>query len=62
MESIDLAESLDSRLGAGHLRDLCLRLKPHNTVAAVREFLERAKGFVVGGVGIVTRLLGILGI
>jgi len=44
MESIDLAETLDSNTGADHLRDLYLRLKPHSTVPAVREFLERAKG------------------
>jgi hypothetical protein len=48
MESLDLAESMDSRLGAGHLRDLYLRLKPCAKVPAVREFLERAKGFVEG--------------
>jgi tetratricopeptide (TPR) repeat protein len=48
MESLELADSLDSRTGTGHLRDLCLRLKPHDNVPAVREFLERAKGFVEG--------------
>jgi len=46
MESLDLTESLDSRRGAGHLRDLYLRLKPYGKVPAVREFLERAKGLV----------------
>ncbi len=46
MQSIDLAESLDSRQGSGHLRDLCLRLKSYSKVPAVREFLERANGFV----------------
>ena len=52
MVSIDLAERLDSRLGAGprlgtgSLQDLCLHLTPHRTVPAVREFLEREK--VVG--------------
>ena len=48
MESIDLAETLDSNTGADHLRDLYLRLKPHSTAPAVREFLERAKAFVEG--------------
>ena len=46
MQSLDLTESLDSRRGAGHLRELCLRLKPYGKVPAVREFLERAKGLV----------------
>ncbi len=46
MESIDLAETLDSNTGADHLRDLYLHLKPHSTVPAVREFLERAKSVV----------------
>jgi len=46
MESLDLAESLDSRLGRGPLSNLCLHLKPHNKVPAVRDFLDRAKGFV----------------
>jgi len=50
MESIDLAETLDSNTGADHLRDLYLRLKPHGTVPAVREFLERANVFVEGRV------------
>ncbi len=48
MESLDLTESLDSRRGAGHLHDLYLRLKPYAKVPAVRDFLERAKGFVEG--------------
>ncbi|MGH3719319.1 MAG: hypothetical protein ACRDRI_10885 [Pseudonocardiaceae bacterium] len=47
MQSIDLAESLDSTRGAGRLRDLYLRMKPHGKVPAVRDFLERARGFVV---------------
>jgi tetratricopeptide (TPR) repeat protein len=47
MESLDLAESLDSRLGAGHLLDLYLRLKPYAKVPTVRDFLERAKGLVI---------------
>ena len=49
MESIDLAETLDSNTGADHLRGLYLRLKPHGTVRAVREFMERAKGGANGG-------------
>ncbi|MGH3872045.1 MAG: helix-turn-helix domain-containing protein [Pseudonocardiaceae bacterium] len=48
MESLDLIESLDSRLAIGRLRDLCLRLKPYAKVPVVREFLERAEGFVEG--------------
>jgi hypothetical protein len=46
MESLDLTESLDSRLAIGRLRDLYLRLKPYAKVPAVRDFLERAKGLV----------------
>ncbi len=46
LQSLNLAESLDSTRGAGRLCELSLRLKPHDTVPAVREFLERAKGFV----------------
>jgi transcriptional regulator with XRE-family HTH domain len=48
MQSIDLAESLDSTTGADHLRDLYVRLRPHRKVPAVRDFLERARGFVEG--------------
>jgi hypothetical protein len=48
MESLDLTESLDSRLAVGRLRDLCLRLKPYANVPTVRDFLERAKELVVG--------------
>ena len=48
MQSIDLAESLESNTGAGHLRHLYLRMQPHAEVPAVREFLERARGFVEG--------------
>ncbi|MGH3628217.1 MAG: hypothetical protein ACRDRL_12370, partial [Sciscionella sp.] len=43
MQSIDLAESLESSTGAGDLRDLYSRLKPHATLPAVRDFLERAR-------------------
>jgi hypothetical protein len=46
MESLDLTESLDSRLAIGRLHDLYLRLKPYAKVPAVRDFLERAKGLV----------------
>ncbi|MGH3940596.1 MAG: hypothetical protein ACRDTG_18555 [Pseudonocardiaceae bacterium] len=46
MESVDLAESLDSTRGLGLLHGLYLRLKPHGAVPAVRKFLERAKGLV----------------
>ncbi len=42
MQSMDLAESLDSARGADRLRDLYSRLKPHVKVPAVRDFLERA--------------------
>ncbi len=50
MQSLDLAESLDSTQGADLLHDLYLRMKPHNTVPAVRDFLERAEGFASGQV------------
>jgi transcriptional regulator with XRE-family HTH domain len=43
MQSIDLAESLDSTRGVGLLRDLYLRMKPHGEVPAVRDFLERTR-------------------
>lgn len=46
MQSIDIAESLESHTGAGHLRDLYFRMKPHGDVPAVRDFLERARGIV----------------
>ncbi|MGH3832228.1 MAG: helix-turn-helix domain-containing protein [Pseudonocardiaceae bacterium] len=45
MESIDLAEGLDSATGPG-LRDLYHELKPHAKVPAVRDFVERARGLV----------------
>ncbi len=44
MQSIDLAESLDSHAWAGHLRDLYFRMQPHGKIPAVQDFLERAKG------------------
>jgi hypothetical protein len=46
MESLDLAESLDSTRGTALLHDLYLRMKPHDTVPAVRDFLERVEGLV----------------
>ena len=46
MTSIDLVESLDSTRGIGHLQDLYRHMKPHAKVPAVRDFLERARGFV----------------
>jgi hypothetical protein len=48
MQSIDLAESLDSRRGTDSLRDLYFRLQPYGKVPAVRDFIERARGFVEG--------------
>ncbi len=45
MESLDLAEGLDSATGLG-LGDLYHQLKPHAKVSAVRDFLDRARGFV----------------
>jgi hypothetical protein len=46
MQSMDLVESLDSNRGIGRLRDLYCRLKPYAKVPAVRDFLERTKGFM----------------
>ncbi len=46
MESIDLAESLDSNRATTLLRDLHNQLTPHGQVPAVREFLERTKEFL----------------
>jgi hypothetical protein len=46
MQSINVAESLDSTRGTGLLRDLYFRMKPHGEVPAVRDFLERARGLV----------------
>ncbi|MGH3693148.1 MAG: hypothetical protein ACRDRX_03975, partial [Pseudonocardiaceae bacterium] len=48
MESIELAESLDSTRGAGRLRDLYYQLSPYTKVPAVHDFVERARGFVEG--------------
>lgn len=42
----DLAEGLDSTRGIARLRDLYARLRPHDRVPAVRDFLERARTVV----------------
>jgi hypothetical protein len=44
LQSLDLAENLNSTRGTALLHDLYLRMKPHDTVPAVREFLERVEG------------------
>lgn len=46
MQSIDLAESLDSTRGADRLRDLYYQLMPYTKVTAVQDFMERANTFV----------------
>ncbi len=46
MEAIGLAESLSSARSVDLIRNLTQQLKPHHMVPAVRDFLERAKGFV----------------
>jgi transcriptional regulator with XRE-family HTH domain/tetratricopeptide (TPR) repeat protein len=46
MAALDLSKSLDSTRGVGRLRDLCHQMKPHATVPAVRDFLDRARGLV----------------
>ncbi|MGH3624999.1 MAG: helix-turn-helix transcriptional regulator [Sciscionella sp.] len=46
MEAIDLAESLDSPRGVGHLRDLYHQMRPYAQVPAVGDFVERARGFL----------------
>jgi hypothetical protein len=46
MQAIDLAESLESHTGAGHLRDLYYQLRPYAKVPAVQDFVERARHFV----------------
>ncbi|MGH3803357.1 MAG: hypothetical protein ACRDTD_25155, partial [Pseudonocardiaceae bacterium] len=48
MQSIDLAESLDSARGTGCLRDLYYQLRPHAKIPAVHDFVERTRGFVEG--------------
>ena len=45
MESLDLAEGLDSTRGLGRLRYLSCRLQPYGKVPAVRAFLERVEGW-----------------
>lgn len=47
MEALDLAESLESTTGAGHLRDLYVQLRPYANTAGVGAFVERARGVVV---------------
>jgi DNA-directed RNA polymerase specialized sigma24 family protein len=47
MQSLDLAENLDSNTGTGHLGGLYYRMKQFTKVPAVQDFLERAK-MVVG--------------
>jgi hypothetical protein len=44
MEAIGLAESLSSARSVDLICNLTQQLKPHHTVPAVRDFLERAKG------------------
>jgi len=46
MTAIQMAESLDSARGAGHIQDLYDQMKPHAQVTAVGDFLERARGFL----------------
>jgi DNA-binding XRE family transcriptional regulator len=46
MESIELAESLDSNTGLGYLHDLYHQLKSYATVPAVRDFLDRARSLI----------------
>lgn len=46
MEAIDIAEILNSSYSVDLLRELCHQMEPHTKVPAVRDFLERARGFV----------------
>ena len=46
MEAIHLAEYLSSTRSADRIRELTRQMKPHAKLPAVREFLERARGFV----------------
>ncbi len=46
--AIELAANLSSTRGVDRIRDLSRQLKPYAKVPAVREFLERAKGFMEG--------------
>lgn len=46
MQSLDMAESLDSARGDDRIRDLYFQMEPHAAMPAVRDFLERAEGLV----------------
>jgi transcriptional regulator with XRE-family HTH domain len=46
MEAIEIAESLQSAYSVDLLSDLYHQIKPHTKVPAVRDFVERARGFV----------------
>ena len=46
MEAVDLAGGLASTRGTKRIRDLCVQMKSHANMPAVREFLERARGVV----------------
>jgi len=46
IEAINLAERLSSARSVERIRELSWRMKPHDKLPAVREFLERAKEFV----------------
>ncbi|MGH3821989.1 MAG: helix-turn-helix transcriptional regulator [Pseudonocardiaceae bacterium] len=46
MEAIDIGESLHSTYSVNLLCDLYHQMKPHTKVPAVRDFVERAEGFV----------------
>ena len=48
MQSIDLAESLDSARGTDSLRDLYYQLRPYAKIPAVQDFVERTRDFVEG--------------
>jgi hypothetical protein len=49
IQSLDLAEGLDSMLSITRIRGLSQQLKPHAEVAAVQEFLGRVERFGRGG-------------
>jgi hypothetical protein len=46
MEAVDLTRGLASTRGTKRLHDLCVQMKPHAKVPAVREFLGRARAVV----------------
>lgn len=46
MEAIDIAESLHSTYSVALLRNLYHEMKPHSKAPVVRDFVERARGFV----------------